>query len=123
MKRIPLLVLLLSLVVGHEFLFAAENERFAYPPAPKGDQVDDYHGTKVADPYRELENTGSEATRKWIEAENKLTFDYLAGIPERKKINEKLTALWNYEKNTVPFREGGRYFFSRNTGLQNQSVV
>ena len=63
------------------------------------------------------------ATKKWIEAQNKLTFDYLAAIPERKEINAKLTALWNYEKYSVPFREGGRYFFSKNTGLQNQSVL
>lgn len=123
MKRILSLVLILSLVIGQQLLAAADKDRFAYPPAPKGEQVDDYHGTKVADPYRELENTDSEATKKWIEAENKLTFDYLSGIPERKKIKEKLTALWNYEKYTVPFREGGRYFFSKNTGLQNQSVL
>src|SRR5688572_31573868 len=123
MKRIQLLVFVLSIFSAVQLLPAAESDRFAYPPAPKGEQVDEYHGTKVADPYRELENTDSEATKKWIEAENKLTFDYLAGIPERKKIQEKLTALWNYEKYTVPFREGGRYFFSKNTGLQNQSVL
>ena len=123
MKRLPLFVAIISVFVALEMLPAAEADRFAYPPAPKGDQVDDYHGTKVADPYRDLENTDSEATKKWIEAENKLTFDYLAAIPERKKINEKLTALWNYEKYTVPFREGDRYFFSKNTGLQNQSVL
>jgi prolyl oligopeptidase len=96
---------------------------FVYPQPPKSDQVDDYHGTKVADPYRELENADSAPTRKWIEAENKLTFDYLAAIPERSRINQRLTALWNYEKYTVPFHEGGRYFFSKNTGLQNQSVL
>lgn len=95
----------------------------AYPPAPKGDQADDYHGTRIADPYRELENLDSPATRQWIEAENKLTFDYLGAIPERASINQRLTALWNYEKYSVPFKEGGRYFFSRNTGLQNQSVL
>lgn len=123
MKRIPFFVAVLSIFAGLEMLAADEGGRLAYPPAPKGGQVDDYHGARVADPYRDLENADSEATRKWIEAENKLTFDYLAGIPERKKINEKLTALWNYEKYTVPFREGGRYFFSKNTGLQNQSVL
>ncbi len=96
---------------------------FAYPSAPKSDQTDNYHGTKVADPYRPLENADSPETKAWIEAENKLTFDYLAGIPERKLINERLTKLWNYEKYTVPFREGGRYFLSKNTGLQNQSVL
>src|SRR2546423_7303813 len=100
----------------------AADKPFVYPQAPKSEQTDDYFGTKVADPYRDLENVDAEATRKWIEAENKLTFDYLATIPERKKINEKLTALWNYEKFTVPYHDGGRYFFSRNTGLQNQNV-
>ena len=65
----------------------------------------------------------SPATKKWIEAENKITYDYLASIPERPKINERLTALWNYEKYGVPFHEGGRYFFGKNTGLQNQSVI
>jgi prolyl oligopeptidase len=104
-------------------LVSAADERFVYPQPPKSDQTDDYHGTKVADPYRDLENADSDATRKWIEAENKLTGDYLAGIPERKKINQKMTALWNYEKYTVPFHEGGRYFLTKNTGLQNQNVV
>lgn len=96
---------------------------FVYPKPPRSEQVDDYHGTKVADPFRELENADSQPTRTWIEAENELTFDYLNAIPQRKTINARLTALWNYEKYTVPFREGGRYFFSKNTGLQNQSVL
>lgn len=96
---------------------------FDYPPAPKSEQTDDYHGTKVADPYRPLENADSEESRKWIEAENKLTFGYLESIPERKGINQRLTKLWDYEKYGVPFHEGGRYFFAKNTGLQNQSVL
>src|SRR5438874_10094104 len=122
MKRITLLLTVFSVFAGLQIL-AAAGDHFVYPQAPKGSQVDNYFGTKVADPYRDLENVDADATRKWIEAENKLTFDYLAAIPERKKINEKLTALWNYEKFTVPFHEGGRYFFSKNTGLQNQNVV
>ncbi|HEX8077846.1 MAG TPA: prolyl oligopeptidase family serine peptidase, partial [Chthoniobacterales bacterium] len=104
-------------------LLLAADKPLVYPQPPKSEQTDDYHGTKVADPYRDLENLDSPETRKWIEAENKLTFDYLAAIPERKKIQEKLTALWNYEKFSIPFRDGGRYFFSKNTGLQNQNVV
>ena len=120
MKRTLLTLAVASLVAT--LLFAADKP-FVYPQPPKGGQVDDYFGTKVADPYRDLENADAEPTKKWIEAENKLTFDYLAAIPERKKINEKLTALWNYEKYTIPFHEGGRYFFSKNTGLQNQNVV
>ncbi|HVF70165.1 MAG TPA: prolyl oligopeptidase family serine peptidase [Chthoniobacterales bacterium] len=120
MKRSFLLLAATSLLTT---FVIAEDKLFPYPPAPKGDQSDDYHGTKVADPYRDLENLDAEPTRKWIEAENKLTFDYLAAIPDRKKINEKMTALWDYEKYTIPFREGGRYFFSKNTGLQNQNVL
>src|SRR6185312_3383169 len=93
-----------------------------YPPARKSNQVDDYHGTKVADPYRWLEDLDSAETKAWVEAENKLTFDYLNEIPQRAKIRERLTKLWNYERYGTPFKEGGRYFFSLNSGLQNQSV-
>ena len=123
MKRLSLPLFLAASFAALQSLAAADAAPFAYPQPAKGSQVDDYFGTKVADPYRDLEDADSEATRKWVEAENKLTFDYLAAIPERKKINEKMTALWNYEKHTVPFKETGRYFVSKNTGLQNQNVV
>jgi prolyl oligopeptidase len=96
---------------------------YEYPPARKSDQVDDYHGVKVADPYRWLEDLDSEETRQWVEAENKLTFSFLNAIPERAAIRERLTKLWNYEKYGVPFKEGNRYFYQRNSGLQNQSVL
>jgi prolyl oligopeptidase len=95
----------------------------AYPKVKKSAQVDDYHGLKVADPYRQLENPDAPETRAWIAAENKLTFGFLNRIPERKQIRERLTKLWNYEKYGPPFREGGRYFFTKNDGLQNQSVL
>ncbi len=120
MRRTLFAVVVASLLTT---LLIAADKPFVYPQPPKSEQTDDYFGTKVADPYRDLENLDAEPTRKWIEAENKLTFDYLEKIPERKKINEKMTALWNYEKFTVPFHQGGRYFFSKNTGLQNQNVV
>ncbi len=121
MNSLPLFA---ALLLFSGFVLAKEPaKRFDYPPAPKSEQTDVYHGTKVADPYRPLENADSEETKRWIEAENKLTFDYLATIPERKRINQRLTALWDYEKYGVPFREGGRYFFSKNAGLQNQSVL
>jgi prolyl oligopeptidase len=94
-----------------------------YPPAPRSTQVDDYHGVEVADPYRWLEDTDSPQTRAWVEAENKLTFGYLADIPARQKIHERLTKLWNYERYGIPSREGSRYFYSKNNGLQNQSVL
>lgn len=94
-----------------------------YPPARKSDQVDDYHGTKVADPYRWLEELDSAETKAWVEAQNKLSFDYLAAIPARNSLKDRITKLWNYEKYGVPFREGDRYFYFRNSGLQNQSVL
>jgi prolyl oligopeptidase len=98
-------------------------QKLAYPNAKKVDQIDDYHGTKVADPYRWLENPDAEESRAWIEAQNKLTFSFLDQIPARQKIKERLTKLWNYEKYLPPFKEGGRYFYYKNDGLQNQNVL
>ena len=95
----------------------------SYPPARKSDQVDDYHGVKVADPYRWLEDLDSEETRAWVEAENKLSFAFLDSIPTRTAIKDRLTKIWNFEKYGVPFKEGNRYFYARNSGLQNQSVL
>ncbi|MCA1594699.1 MAG: prolyl oligopeptidase family serine peptidase, partial [Acidobacteria bacterium] len=95
----------------------------AYPKAHKGTQVDDYHGTKVADPYRWLEDLDSAETKAWVEAENRLTFSYLKDIPERARIKERLTKLWNYERYGVPSKEGSRYVYTKNNGLQNQNVL
>ena len=97
--------------------------RIAYPKAPRGDVTDTYFLTKVADPYRWLEDPDSPATRAWVEAENKLTFARLQKIPAREPIRQRLTALWNFEKFGVPFVEGGRYFYSYNPGLLNQSQI
>jgi prolyl oligopeptidase len=94
-----------------------------YPVARKSDQVDDYHGVKVADPYRWLEDLDSEETRNWVEAQNKLSFGFLSAIPVRSALKDRLTKLWNYEKYGVPFKEGNRYFYTRNSGLQNQAVL
>ncbi len=77
-----------------------------YPPSRKSDRVDNYHGTLVADPYRWLENPDSPETRTWIEAENKVTFAYLNEIPAKEKIRQRLTKLWNYERYSIPFKEG-----------------
>jgi prolyl oligopeptidase len=94
-----------------------------YPKTRKVDQVDDYHGTKVADPYRWLEDDNSQETAKWVEEENKVTFGYLEKIPYRAKIKDRLTQLFNYPKIGAPFRKGDLYFFAKNDGLQNQSVL
>jgi prolyl oligopeptidase len=93
-----------------------------YPKPVKVEQVDDYHGTRVPDPYRWLEDPDSEATKAWVEAENKVSFAYLEAIPARERIKERLTQLWDYEKYGVPFKKGERYFYFKNDGLQNQSV-
>jgi prolyl oligopeptidase len=102
---------------------AATGTPLSYPVAKKVDQTDDYHGTKVADPYRWLEDANSLETKAWVDAENKVTQSWLAQIPQREAIRQRLTQLWNYERYSVPYKEGGRYFFSRNDGLQNQSVL
>ncbi len=94
-----------------------------YPPAPTSGQVDDYHGTKIADPYRPLENADAPSTQKWVEQENALTFSWLAKIPGREKIRTQLTSLWNYERYTAFYKAGGHYFYSHNSGLQNQAVI
>lgn len=96
---------------------------FSYPPSPHGDQIDTYHGIAVADPYRWLEDPHSPETQRWIEAQNQLTFGYLEQLPGRIAIIQRLTQLWNYERYTTPFRRGGRYFYFKNDGLQNQSVL
>jgi prolyl oligopeptidase len=100
----------------------AAQSGFDYPKPRKADQVDDYHGVKVADPYRWLEDADSPESRAWIDAENKITSSYLASIPQRDKIKERLTELWNYEKFGIPFKVGKHYIYTRNDGLQNQSV-
>ncbi len=96
---------------------------FVYPDAPRSDQVDEYHGVKVADPFRPLENPDAPETKAWIEAENKITQDYLRAIPSRDAIKDRLTTLWDYEKYGRPVIRGDRYFFTMNDGLQNQSVL
>ncbi|WZO99391.1 prolyl oligopeptidase family serine peptidase [Isosphaeraceae bacterium EP7] len=101
----------------------APSKSLAYPKAAKGGTVEDYHGTKIADPFRWLEDPDSAETRAWVEAENKVTFAFLESIPERAAIKTRLTKLWDYEKYGVPSLDGGRYFFSKNDGLQNQGVL
>jgi len=104
---------------------AQEPKKLQYPDTKKVDQTDDYHGTKVADPYRWLEDDVrvNKDVAAWVEAQNKVTFGYLEGIAEREAIKKRITDLFNYEKLSAPFKVGGKYFFSRNDGLQNQSVL
>jgi prolyl oligopeptidase len=94
-----------------------------YPHTRSSDQVDDYHGTRVADPYRWLEDTDSDETKAWIEAQNKVTSRYLESIPQRELIHRRLKELWDYERFGLPRKRGDRFYYTRNDGLQNQSVL
>jgi prolyl oligopeptidase len=113
-----LAVLLLPAVLG-----AQTSRRLEYPKTRATDQVDDYFGTKVKDPYRWLEDDNSAETKAWVEAENKVTFAYLESIPQRQAIEKRITELWNYERYGAPSKEGPWYIYSHNDGLQNQAVV
>src|SRR5437867_3646286 len=97
--------------------------KLQYPATKKVEQTDNYFGTLVADPYRWLEDTDSPETKEWVESENKVTFDYLNKIPFRDKIGDRLTEILNYPKYSDPFKAGDYYFFYKNDGLQNQSVL
>ena len=119
MKRSwPLALLLLPALVA-----AQSGPRLEYPKTRTVDQVDDYFGTKVKDPYRWLEDDNSPETKAWVEAQNAVTFAYLGAIPERKAIEARLTELWDYERFGLPSKEGPWYVYTRNSGLQNQSVL
>ena len=97
--------------------------KMSYPDTKKGDVVDDYFGTKVADPYRWMEDLDSADVAAWITAQNQVTSDYLAKLPMRERFKQRITELWNYPKVSIPVREGGRYFFQKNTGLQRQAPL
>lgn len=94
-----------------------------YPETKKVNQVDDYFGTKVADPYRWLEDDNSGETKEWVEAENKVTNNYIDAIPFYNKVKARLEEMWNYPKYSSPFKEGAWYYFYKNDGLQNQSIL
>ncbi len=94
-----------------------------YPETRQDTVTDNYHGTEVADPYRWLEDDNSAETKAWVAAQNEVTFDYLEQIPYRAKVHKRLTELWDYPKEGVPARHGKWYYFNRNDGLQNQSVL
>jgi prolyl oligopeptidase len=94
-----------------------------YPETHRGDVVENYHGTDVADPYRWLEDPDSAETAAWVKAQNEVTFNYLGQIPYRNAVRERLTELWNYPKTGSPKKVGQWYFFFKNDGLQNQSIL
>src|SRR6266850_3579679 len=101
---------------------SARADKPTYPPAKKGPIVQDYGAVKVADPYRWLESADDPETARWVDAENALTRSYLDG-PRREAIKARLTELLDYPRVSVPEKQGSRYFFTRNSGLQNQSVL
>jgi len=94
-----------------------------YPNTNKVDQIDDYHGTLISDPYRWLEDVDSPDTNEWVRQQNELTFSFLDKIPARAGIREKLTRLWDFKKASSPYKKGGRYFQFMNSGLQNQDIL
>ncbi len=115
MRRIYLLLLLC--------FCTASFAQFQYPQTKKVDQGDNYFGTRVADPYRWMEQDTAEAVKEWVKEENIVTFDYLEKIPFRNQVKDRLTKLLNYPKYTAPFHAGKNWFFYKNDGLQNQSVL
>ena len=100
-----------------------QQQKINYPETKKTDVTDNYHGTQVADPYRWLENDTSAETAAWVEAQNKVTFGYLEQIPFREQIKNRITKIWDYPKYSVTFKKGNRYFYFKNDGMQNQSVL
>src|SRR5437016_5234381 len=122
MTTLKALLLLSTLAVACATRQAA-GQKIQYPDTRKGDQVDDYHGTNVADPYRWLEDANSTETAAWVEAQNKVTFAYLHALPEREKLRARLTKIWDYPKVRTPAKHGGLYFVHKNDGLQNQDVL
>ena len=118
MRKMTLLLLMSVL-----FIACQNNNKMIYPKTKKVDTIDVYFNTEVADPYRWLEDDTSDETAEWVKAQNKVTQSYLNQIPQRKRLKERLTQLMNYEKIGTPFKKGERYFFYKNDGLQNQSVL
>lgn len=118
MKNLSIVLLILGIMI-----LTGCKQQLTYPVAKKGDVTDDYFGTKIADPYRWMENDTSKEVADWVKAENELTQSYLSKISFRGKMKEELTRIWNFPKYSVPFREGEWYFFFKNDGLQNQSVL
>lgn len=115
--------LLTTLLIILLLFIPACSKRHNYPETKKDTVTDNYFGTVVADPYRWLEDADSNETIQWVEKQNQLTEKYLSKIPQREKLKKRLTQLWDYERLSLPTKEGGLYFYWKNTGLQNQAVL
>ncbi len=120
MRIIKVLFIISIMFASNIFLNA---QKMVYPVTKKCDTVDNYFGTKVPDSYRWLENDTAKDVAEWVIAENKVTFNYLNTISFRQKMKERLTKLWNFPKQSAPFKRGGKYFCYKNNGLQNQSIL
>ncbi len=112
-----------SAIMAGVLLMNTAGAQIKYPETKRMEQVDDYFGTKVEDPYRWLEDDNSKETKQWVELENKVTNEYLSKIPFREAVKKRLEAMWNYPKYSSPSKEGDYYYFYKNNGLQNQSVL
>ncbi len=123
MKILRGLVMVLFAITVFSCNNMKEKQKLEYPETKKGDVVDTYFGEQVADPYRWLEDDRSEETEAWVKAENEVTFGYLNKIPYRNEIKERLTKILNYERVSAPDKHGDYEYYSRNDGLQNQSVI
>ncbi len=115
--------LITSIFVGVAIIMNTITAQIKYPDTKKVNQADDYFGTTVADPYRWLEDDNSEETKAWVTAQNTVTNNYLSKIPFRAAVKKRLEEMWNYTKYSSPFKEGAYYYFYKNDGLQNQSVL
>ena len=112
-----------SLIICGLTLGQMQTAKIQYPETRRGSEVDDFFGTKVADPYRWLEDLDSKEVAAWVAAQNKTTFGYLESLPLREPFRRRITELWDYPKIGLPRREGGRYFYAKNSGLQRQAPV
>jgi prolyl oligopeptidase len=117
--QIARIVLALALFAS---TLAAQSSALKYPSPRKGDVVDDYFGTKIADPYRWMEDLNAPEVKQWVDAENAVTFNYLDSLPTRDALKRRITELYNYPRVSIPFFQGRHWFYTRNTGLQRQSV-
>ncbi|MBL7883634.1 MAG: S9 family peptidase [Bacteroidia bacterium] len=122
-KKISPIFLLSTLVACTSSETKTETPVLTYPQTKKVDTIDTYFEAKIADPYRWLEDDRSAETEAWVKEQNGVTFNYLSTIPFRNKIKERLTQIWNFEKRSAPFKKGSKYFFYKNDGIQNQSVL